>query len=75
MHIPNRISVAEDPNTEGIKNIITNVFQVVLLDSPLIPPHTFPQLEPKLFLKVDAFIKYQVIMPVISNTVIRRPRP
>ena len=75
MHLPNALGVVENYDTKGFNNIISNVFQVVMLDAPVIPPHSFPQLEPKLLLEVDAFIKSQVDIPVIPNTVFIHPIP
>ena len=57
MNIPNEIGIAEDPDTEGLHNIITGVFQVVLVGALVLPSHAFTQLEPKLPLKVYTFIK------------------
>ena len=56
MHLPKALDVSEDPETEGFHNIIANILQVVLLDALVLPPHAFPQLEPKLPLEVDSFI-------------------
>ena len=56
MLLPNALGISEDPETEGFHNIIANILQVVLVDAPVIPPHEFTQLEPKLSLEVDAFI-------------------
>ena len=56
MNLPNALGVAEDTYTEGFQNIIANIFQVVLVNAPVISPHEFPQLEPTPTLKVNAFI-------------------
>ena len=56
MHILNTISVAENYDTDWFHNIIANIFQVVLVDAPVIPPHRLSQLEPKLLLEVNAFV-------------------
>ena len=56
MHIHNALGVAEYPDVEGFHNIISNILQVVLVDALVLPPHAFPQLEPKLPLEVGAFI-------------------
>ena len=60
---------------EGLHNIIENVFQVVLVDALVISTHVFPQFEPRLPLKIDAFIKSQVVILVISKTVFILPSP
>ena len=70
MRLPNALGVAEDPDTEGIQSIIEYVFQVVLVDSPVLPPHAFTQITPKLPIKFDAFIKSQVNR---DSTVLRMP--
>ena len=75
MHIHNALGVADNPDTEWINNIIANVFQVVLVDTLVLPPHALTQLEPKLIIKVDSFIKYQVGIPVIYNIVNLCPSP
>ena len=49
--------------------MIATVFHVVLVDASMLPPHELPQLEPKLLLEVDAFIKSKVGILVIFNTV------
>ena len=69
------LGVADNSDTEGFYNIIANIFQVVLVEAPVITPHALPQLEPKLLLEVDKFIKSQVSIPVISNTVFLFPSP
>ena len=57
MHLYNALGVAKNSDTEWLQNIITDIFQVVLVDTLMLPLHALPQLEPKLFIKVDAFIK------------------
>ena len=69
MHIHNALSVAENSDTEWFHNIIVNLFQVVLVDALVLPPHALSQLKLNPPLEVDAFIKYQLGIPVISNTV------
>ena len=56
MHLPNALVVEEDPDVEWFHNISVSIFQVVLVDSTVLPPHIFSQLEPKLPLEVGAFI-------------------
>ena len=75
MHLYNALDVAENSDTEWFHNIIVNVFQVVLIDAPVLPPHEFPQLEKNIPLKVDAFTKFQLIMPIIFNAVFLCPTP
>ena len=52
MHILNMLVIVDNYDTEYIHNIIENIFEVVLKDAPVIPPHHLYQLEPKLLLKV-----------------------
>ena len=75
MHIPYAFGIADDPDTEGFHNIIVNLLQLVLVDAPVLLPHEFPQLEPKIPLEVDAFINHYVQIPIISNAVIICPSP
>ena len=56
MHHPNGPNIEEDPDTEGFHNIISNILQVVLVDTLVLLSHAFNQLKPKLLLKVYAFI-------------------
>ena len=69
MHLHNALGIADNSNTEWFHNISAKVFQVILVVASVLPPHALPQLEPKLVLEVNAFIKSQVGIPVISNTV------
>ena len=75
MHLYNALDVAENSDTEWFHNIIVNVFQVVLLEASVIPPHALTQLEPNFLLETNTFIKSQVGIPVISNTVTLHPSP
>ena len=75
MHIHDVLDLAENSDTEWFHNIIANVFQVVLVDASVIPPHALTQLEPKLLIEVDAFIKSQVVIPIIPNYVFILPSP
>ena len=75
MHISNALGVAENPDVEGIHNIIVNVLQVVLVDDLVISPYEFCQFEPKFPLEIDTLINYQVCMPVISRSVRIFPIP
>ena len=75
MHLHNALGVAESSDIECFHNIISNVFQVVLVYALVIPRHALPQLKPKLLLEVYTFSKSQVGIPVISNTVTLHPSP
>ena len=75
MHISNALSIAENFNTEGIHNIIVNLLQVVLVDTPVLSPHAFTQLEPYIPLKVDALIHIKVRMSIIPRGIHIGPRP
>ena len=75
MHLHNTLKVADNSDTEWFQNIIANVFQVVLVEASVLPPHALPQLEPNILLKVGTFIKSHVGIPVISNTVTLLPGP
>ena len=75
MHLLNTLGVAENSEMEWFQNIVANVFKVVLVDASVLPPHALYQLEPKKLLGVDAFIKSQVSIPVISNSVFLRLSP
>ena len=55
MHILNTLGVAENSNTEWFQNVIANILEVVLIDAPVLPPHSLSQLEPKLLIEVSKF--------------------
>ena len=38
--------LAENFGFEGFQSIIANILHVVLVDTPILPPHVLPQLEP-----------------------------
>ena len=40
------LGVAEDFDFEGLRNIIANIIHVVLVDTPMLPPHALSRLEP-----------------------------
>ena len=65
MHIFNALGIAGNFYAEGLHNIIVDVLQIVLVDSPVLSPHSFPQLKPYLPLKVVALIHSQVRMSII----------
>ena len=46
MHLTYAIGIAENFDFEGFHNAIANILHVVLLDTPMLPPHAIPQLEP-----------------------------
>ena len=75
MHLLNTLSVVDNPDTEWLHNVIANIFEVALKDAPVLPTHITPQLEPKLLLKVDALVQYQICTTVISNSVPLIPNP
>ena len=75
MHLHNTLGLSKDCDTEWLHNIISNTFQVVLVDAFMLPTHALPQVEPKLLLGVDTYIKSQVDITVIYNTVTLRPSP
>ena len=75
MHLHNALDVAYNSDIEGFHNTISNVYQVVMVDAPVLPPHAFPQLKPNLLIEAYTFIKSQVGIPVISNTLFLRPSP
>ena len=51
-------------DSEGLYNIIVDIFDVVLEDPPMFLPHALPQLKLNILLKVDGIIHSQVIIPV-----------
>ena len=56
MHLLNALGIAGNSNTELFHNIIANIFQVVMVDGPVLPPHALYQLKPKLLLEVNALV-------------------
>ena len=56
MYLLNALVIVNNSDTEWFHNIISNIFQVVLVDALLLHPHAFLQLEPKLLLKVNVFV-------------------
>ena len=46
MHLYHTLGIAENFYFEGIQNIISNILHVVLVDSLVISPHSFPLLKP-----------------------------
>ena len=56
MHLLNTLSVVENSDTKWLHNVITNIFEVVLKDALVLPPHNLSQIEPNIFLKVDALV-------------------
>ena len=75
VNILNALRVAENSDTEWLHNAISNIFEVVLKDGPLLPPHRLSQLEATLLLEVDALVQSQVGIPVIISSVTLRPIP
>ena len=75
MHLYKALGVADNYDMEGIYNIIVNVLQMVLVETPVLSPRAFPLIEPKLPLEVDALIHSLVCMSVISRGVRLHPSP
>ena len=46
MYLMHALGVAENFDSEGLRNIISNILHVVLVDNLVLPPHAFPQLKP-----------------------------
>ena len=67
MHHTYALGVAENFDSEGLHNIISNILHVFLVDTPVISPPEFPQLEPCLPLNVDTLIPSKVCMSVIPH--------
>ena len=67
MHLTHALGVLEDFYFEGFHNIIANILHVVLLDTPMLPPHALPQLEPQLSLEVDTLLNSKVRMSAITS--------
>ena len=75
MHLLNALVVVDNYDTEWLHNYIANIFEVVLKDAPVRPPHRIYRIEPKLLIKFNALLYSQVGIPFISNTVILIPSP
>ena len=56
MHISYVFVILDHSYPKGIHNIILGVFDMVLKDGPVIPPHVFPQLKPQPFLEVGKLL-------------------
>ena len=69
MHITDALGILENYDSEGFHNIIVNIFDMVLEYAPMFLPHALPQLKPNLFLKVNAPVHYQLIIPTCFNTI------
>ena len=54
MNLTDVLSVLESYDSEGFHNIIVNIFDVILEDATMFLPHNLPQIEPNIFLRVDA---------------------
>ena len=57
------LGVLENSDSEGFHNIVVNIFDVILEDAPIYPPHALLELEPNIFLKVKAYVHTQVHIP------------
>ena len=75
MHIYNVLGVVENFDSEGLHNIIVDILYVVLVDTPVLSPPAFTQLEPWLPLKVDTIIPSKVCMSVMSRGICLCPSP
>ena len=75
MHLINALGVVDNSDKYYLHNIITNICKVILKDAPVLPPHQLYQLKPKLLLKVNVLVYYQLCIPTISNTVTLNPSP
>ena len=60
MHLTDAINVLYISDPERFHYFIVNIFDVVLVGAPVIPPHALPQLKPNIFLKVTAPIWPQI---------------
>ena len=60
MHLSNTLGVNENFDSEGLQNIIANAIQMVLVGVPVLSPHAFLHVKPKLPLKVGIRIQYHV---------------
>ena len=69
MHLLDVFRITDSYDTEGLHNIIVNVFEVVLEYSTALPPHALSQLEPNILLKVDALFHSEVGIPVVSKSI------
>ena len=67
MHLIYALGIAENFEFEWFHNVIANILHVVLVDTPMLPPYTLPQLEPQLPLEVNALIPRKVIMSIITR--------
>ena len=66
MHLTYALGISENFDFEGFHNIILNILHMVLVDTPMLPPHEIPQL--KLILR-------KVIMSIIPCGIHVRPSP
>ena len=46
MHLMHALVVAENFYVEGLHNTNANILHVVLVETPMLPPHALPQLKP-----------------------------
>ena len=46
MHLMHAIGTAENFDFEGFHDIIADILHVVLVDTPMLPSHALPQIEP-----------------------------
>ena len=60
LYLTDTHGVLEDANLEGFHNGIMNIFDMVLEDAPIFPLHALSQLEPNIFLEVEAPVRAQV---------------
>ena len=63
------LGVQENFGSEAFHNIIVNIFDVILEDSPIFLLYDIPQLEPNHFLKVNSPVRAQLSSPVCVKTI------
>ena len=73
MHLLDVFRITENYDTEGLHNIIVNVFEVVLEYSTALPPHALSQLEPNILLRVDTLVQSQIGIPVVVKPIFLIP--
>ena len=63
MHLTDALGTLDNYNSEGFHNVIVNIFDMVLEDSPMLFPHAITKLKTNLSLKSEASVPYQVHTP------------
>ena len=67
MYLKDAIIVMDNSDSDWFHNIIMNIFDVVLEDALMLFLYALPQLEPNLFIKVDASVASQLHTPLIHR--------